>query len=116
MDLSELMHPHRAWDPGLDPQADRGYGQPQPGKQLTGVHGQSASSASVSWQGQVRGNPAAEYAALMQARTAEEAGGGTALMPAQLDGNPWQVDFSKPVFETQLKPGPTGPLRYGERS
>jgi hypothetical protein len=32
------------------------------------------------------------------------------------DGNPWQVDFSKPVFETQLKPGPTGPLRYGERS
>ena len=33
-----------------------------------------------------------------------------------IDGNPWQVDFSKPVFETQLKPGPTGPLRYGERS
>ena len=25
------MYPHRAWDPGLDPQAGRGYGQPQPG-------------------------------------------------------------------------------------
>ena len=64
---TELMYPHRAWDSGLDQQAGRGYAQPQPGKQLTGVQGQSAE---VSWQGQVRGNPAAEYAALVQARAA----------------------------------------------
>ena len=61
------------------------YGQPQqPGQQLTVVH--HGQSASVSWQDQVRGNPAAEYAALMQARTAEEAGAGAAPMPAQLSG------------------------------
>ena len=64
------MYPHRAWDPGLDPQAGRGYGQPQPGQQAQGQ------SASVSWQDQVRGNPAAEYAALIQARAAEGASGG----------------------------------------
>ena len=55
---------------GADPQAGRGYGQPQPGQQAQGQ------SASVSWQDQVRGNPAAEYAALMQARAAEGASGG----------------------------------------
>ena len=65
------MYPHRAWDPGLDTQAGRrGYGQPQQGQQAQGQ------SASVSWQDQVRGNPAAEYAALMQARAADGAGGG----------------------------------------
>ena len=48
------------------------------------MHGQSANN--VSWQGQVRGNPAAEYAALMQARTAEEAGGGAAPTPAPFVG------------------------------
>ena len=37
----------------------------------------------MSWQNQVRGNPAAEYAALMQARTADEAGGGAAPMQDQ---------------------------------
>ena len=63
------MYPHRAWDPGLDPQAGRGYGQPQSGQQAQGQ------SASVSWRDQVRGNPAAEYAALMQARSAEGASG-----------------------------------------
>ena len=51
------MYPHRAWDPGLDTQAGRrGYGQPQQGQQAQGQ------SASVSWQDQTRGNPAAEYA------------------------------------------------------
>ena len=64
------MYPHRAWDPGLDPHAGRGYGQPQPGQQAQGQN------ASVSWQDQVRGNPAAEYAALMRARSVEGAGGG----------------------------------------
>ena len=56
--------------PGLDPQAGRGYGQPQPGQQAQGQ------SASGTWQDQVRGNPAAEYAALMQSRTADGTGGG----------------------------------------
>ena len=60
------MYPHRAWDPGLDPQAGRGYGQQQPGQQAQGQ------SASGTWQDQVRGNPAAEYAALMQSRTAAD--------------------------------------------
>ena len=64
------MYPHRAWDPGLDPQAGHGYGQPQPGQQAQGQ------SASVSWQDQVRGNPAAEYAALMQARAVDGTSGG----------------------------------------
>ena len=59
------MYPHRAWDPGLDPQAGRGYGQQQPGQQAQGQ------SASGTWQDQVRGNPAAEYAALMQSRAAD---------------------------------------------
>ena len=49
------------------------------------MHGQSANNVSC-WQGQVRGNPAAEYAALMQARTAEEAGGGAAPTPAPFVG------------------------------
>ena len=64
------MYPHRAWDPGLDPQAGRGYGQQQPGQQAQGQ------SASGTWQDQVRGNPAAEYAALMQSRAADGTGGG----------------------------------------
>ena len=66
------MYPHRAWDPGLqlDPQAGRGCGQPQPGQQAQGQ------STSVSWQDQVRGNFAAEYAVLMQARAADGTGGG----------------------------------------
>ena len=64
------MYPHRAWDPGLDPQAGRGYGQQQPGQQAQGQ------SASGTWQDQVRGNPAAEYAALMQSRAAEGTDGG----------------------------------------
>ena len=64
------MYPHRAWNPGLDLQAGRGYGQPQPGQQAQGK------SASVSWQDQARGNPAAEYAALMQARAADGTSGG----------------------------------------
>ena len=67
-----LVYPHRAWDPGLDPQAGRGYGQP-PSRAGQQAQGQSAS---VSWQGQVRGNPAAEYAALMQTRAADGTGGG----------------------------------------
>ena len=64
------MYPHRAWDPGRDPQAGRGYGQPQPGQQAQGQ------SVGVSWQDQVRGNPAAEYSALMQSRVADGTGGG----------------------------------------
>ena len=64
------MYPHRAWDSGLDPQAGRGYGQQQPGQQAQGQN------ASGTWQDQVRGNHAAEYAALMQSRTADGTSGG----------------------------------------
>ena len=33
-----------------------------------------------------------------------------------VDRSAWWFDFPKPVFETQLKPGPMGPWRYGGRS
>ena len=75
---------------GADPQAGRGYGQPQPGQQAQGQ------SASVSWQDQVRGNPAAEYAALIQARAAEGASGG-AQGHAQFAGMQRNVGINQAV-------------------
>ena len=85
------MYPHRAWDPGLDPQAGRGYGQQQPGQQAQGQ------SASGTWQDQVRGNPAAEYAALMQSRAAEGTDGGVPGH-AQFTGMP-QMGMSQAIGE-----------------
>ena len=61
----------------------------------------------ASWQDQVRGNPAAEHTALMQARTAEEAGGGAAPMTAQLTGMQ-QMGMNQAMDGRGFHPGDDG--------